>query len=86
MYTLHVYRGPVALVVCKKIFRDDFSIVASDEDCEIVRRVCAGVSKRAARLVAAGLVALVKKINKLDGCTVAVDGSLYKNHPTIEQE
>ena len=71
---------------CKEIFRDVFSIEASDEDCEIVRRVCASVSKRAARLAAAGVVALVKKINKLDGCTVAVDGSLYKMHPTFKDK
>jgi hexokinase len=32
-------------------------------------------------MAAAGIVALVKKIDKLDGCTVAVDGSLYKKHP-----
>ena len=35
----------------------------------------------AACLAASGTVALVKKMNKLDGCSVAVDGSLYKKHP-----
>ena len=85
MHTLHVFnRDSVDLATCKKVFRDEFFIEASDEDCEIVRRVCASVSKRAARLAAAGVVALVKKINKLDGCTVAVDGSLYRKHPTIK--
>ena len=39
------------------------------------------MSTRAARLAASGIVALVKKINKIDGCSVAVDGSLYKLHP-----
>ena len=66
---------------CKKLLKNDFSIEASDEDCEVARRVCEAVSTRAARLAAAGIVALVKKINKLDGCSVAVDGSLYKKHP-----
>ena len=66
---------------CKKIFKDEFSIDASDADCETVRRVCEAVSTRAARLAAAGVVALVRKINKLDNCSVAVDGSLYKYHP-----
>ena len=47
-------------------------------DCEVIRRVCEAVSTRAARLAAAGIVALVKKINKMNGCTVAVDGSLYE--------
>ena len=54
---------------------------ASDADCKTVRRVCEAVSTRAARLTAAGVVALVKKINKQDNCSVAVDGSLYKCHP-----
>lgn len=65
---------------CKKVMKD-FSIDASDADCEAVKRICAAVSTRAAHLAAAGIVALVKKIGKLDGCSVAVDGSLYKKHP-----
>ena len=44
------------------------------------------MSKRAARLAAVGVVTLVRKINKLDGCNVGVDGSLYKEHPTFEHE
>ena len=63
---------------CKKLFKDRFDIEASHKDCEVIRRVCVAVSTRAARLTAAGIVALVKKIDKMDGCTVAVDGSLYK--------
>ena len=63
---------------CQKILKDDFSIEASPDDC-----VCEAVSTRAARLAACGIVALVKKINKLDGCSVAVDGSLYKKHPNF---
>ena len=63
---------------CKKLFKDRFDIEASDKDCEVIRRVCDAVSTRAARLAAAGIVAIVKKIKKTGGCTVAVDGSLYK--------
>ena len=63
---------------CKKLFKDRLDIEASDNDCEVIRRVCVAVSTRAARLTAAGIVALVKKIKKTDGCTVAVDGFLYK--------
>ena len=70
---------------CKRALKDDFSIDASDHDCEVVRRVCEAVSTRAARLAASGVVALVKKINKLDGCSVAVDGSLYKLHPKFPE-
>lgn len=77
---LYLYRDSAE---CKRIFKEDFSIDASDDDCVVVKKVCASVSLRAARLAAAGVVALVKKINKLDNCTVAVDGSLYKMHPTF---
>ena len=63
---------------CKTLFKDHFDIKASDKDCEVIRRVCDAVSTRAARLTAAGIVAIVKKIKRTDGCTVAVDGSLYK--------
>ena len=63
---------------CKKLFKDRFDIEASDKDCEVIRRVCVAVSTRAARLAAAGIVALVEKIKKTNGCTVAVDGLLYK--------
>ena len=70
---------------CKEIFQKNFSIEASDQDCEVVQRVCEAVSTRAARLAAAGIVALVRKIDKIGGCTVAVDGSLYKEHPKFSE-
>ena len=73
-----MHRGAAA---CKSIMKEKFSIIVSDGDCEVVRRVCEAVSTRAARLAAAGIVALVRKINKLYSCSVAVDGSLYKKHP-----
>ena len=66
---------------CKKLFKDRFNIEASHKDCEVIRRVCDAVSTRAAQLAAAGIVALVEKIKKTGGCTVAVDGSTYKRDP-----
>lgn len=68
------------------MMKEEFSIEASAEDCESVRRICEAVSTRAARLAAAGIVALVRKINKIYGCSVAVDGSLYKKHPTFAKK
>ena len=65
---------------CKKWFENRFFIEVSDQDCEVIHRVCEAVSTRAARLAAVGIIALVKKINKIDGCTVAVDGSLYRQY------
>lgn len=64
---------------------EKFSLEASDSDCEVVRRVCEAVSTRAARLAATGVVTLVKKIDKLSGCTVAVDGTLYKEYPKFDE-
>lgn len=62
---------------------EKFSLEASDSDCEVVRRVCEAVSTRAARLAATGVVTLVKKIDK--GCTVAIDGTLYKEYPKFAE-
>ena len=70
---------------CRRLLKDTFAIEASTEDCEVVRRVCEAVSTRAARLAATGVVTLVKKIDKLGGCTVAVDGTLYKEHPKFAE-
>ena len=67
--------------MCKKILKEEFSIDASEEDCRTVQQVCEAVSTRAARLAAAGIITVVRKIDKLSKCTVAVDGSLYKKHP-----
>ena len=58
----------------------------TDEDCRIVRRVCEAVSTRAARLAGAGITTIVRKINRLDQCTVAVDGSLFKFHPQFKHK
>ena len=35
---------------------------ATDDDCRTIRRVCEAVSTRAARLAAAGVIALVRKV------------------------
>ncbi|KAJ3190613.1 glucokinase [Irineochytrium annulatum] len=47
----------------------------------IVKGVCELVGKRAARLSAAGVAAIVTKINRLDGCVIAIDGSLFELYP-----
>ncbi|KAJ3219021.1 glucokinase [Dinochytrium kinnereticum] len=50
-------------------------------DRVIVRAICELVGKRAARLSAAGIAAIVTKINRLDGCVIAIDGSLFELYP-----
>ena len=54
---------------------------SSFNDRRIVKHICELIGTRAARLAAAGLAALVTKMNRLDACTVAIDGSLYEHYP-----
>lgn len=57
---------------------------ASESDIEILQRVCAAVSIRAARLAAAGIATIVKKTENYT-TTIAVDGSLFKKHPQFKR-
>jgi len=51
-------------------------------DRRIVRRICELVATRAARLAAVGVAAVVTKMDRVsDGCTVAIDGSVYEHYP-----
>ncbi|KAJ3140373.1 hexokinase A [Physocladia obscura] len=50
-------------------------------DRRLVKSLCELVGKRSARLSAAGIAAVVTKMNKLDGCTVGIDGSLFELYP-----
>ncbi|KAI6655543.1 Hexokinase HKDC1 [Oopsacas minuta] len=62
---------------------NQFDITPSEQDCQLVRDACVAVSTRAARLSVAGIIALVKKMNRIEGCTVAIDGTLFKKHPKL---
>ena len=53
----------------------------SFNDRRIVKHVCEVIGTRSARLSASGIASLVTKINKLDACTVAIDGSLFEHYP-----
>jgi len=51
-------------------------------DRRIVRRICELVAIRAARLAAVGIAGVVTKMNRVnDGCTIAIDGSVYEHYP-----
>ncbi|XP_053693107.1 hexokinase type 2-like [Sabethes cyaneus] len=52
----------------------------TDEDCANLRYICECVSSRAAHLVAAGIAALINKMDEKN-VTVGVDGSVYRYHP-----
>jgi len=54
-------------------------------DRRIVRRICELVATRAARLAAVGVAAVVTKMDRVnDGCTVAIDGSVYEHYPHFD--
>jgi len=52
----------------------------TDGDCMNVRYVTECISRRSAYLVAAGLTAILNKMNEKD-VVIGVDGSLYRFHP-----
>ncbi|KAI0980947.1 hypothetical protein GJ496_008977 [Pomphorhynchus laevis] len=72
-----------------KRFKKTKSILSSigipkpeDYDCAIVHFVCRLVSKRAAKLLACAVCAVLTKMDKKE-LTIGVDGSLYRHHPTF---
>ncbi|TPX70578.1 hexokinase [Spizellomyces sp. 'palustris'] len=66
----------------KAVLEDILGLQATTvQDRRIVKHVCELVGIRAARLSAAGVAAIVTKMNRLDACTVAVDGSVFQNYP-----
>lgn len=72
----------MALTDIKQLLEDVLQVPNTTvDDRRIVKHVCELVGTRAARLSAAGIAALVTKINRLDGCTVAIDGSVYEHYP-----
>ena len=57
---------------------------ATFDDCTIIQHICKNVSKRAARLSAAGLAVIINRINR-PAITVGVDGSVYRYHPRFKK-
>ncbi|XP_075535605.1 hexokinase-4-like [Dermacentor variabilis] len=53
------------------------------DDITLFRHVCGVVSARAAALVSVCLAELLERVDKPTPVTIAVDGSLYKYHPTL---
>ncbi|OCT88687.1 hypothetical protein XELAEV_18017317mg [Xenopus laevis] len=63
----------------------------NEDEAKKVKKVCRTVSRRAAQLCAAGVAAVVEKIREnrdLDhlDIAVAVNGSLYENHPHFKDD
>lgn len=65
-----------------KLFRS-LGVRAEREDLKTARRVCAAISKRASRISAAAISAIVLKMDPglSRRHTVAIDGSVYEKHP-----
>ncbi|GAB1861739.1 Phosphotransferase [Camponotus japonicus] len=60
-----------------------FGIIPDEDDIKIVQYVCEVASNRAALLVSICVASLLDRIDK-EQVTIAVDGSLYKHHPRLE--
>ncbi|ORX57235.1 hypothetical protein BCR36DRAFT_319461 [Piromyces finnis] len=63
-----------------KLILQDLLLIPSTtpKDRSIVRRIVELASIRSARLTASGIVALITQMNKMDGCTIAVDNFIYE--------
>ncbi len=66
----------------RAILEENFQLSPSAQDIKITQDICAAVSTRAAKLVSAGLAAVIEQTQRKD-LTVAVDGALYKKHPKL---
>ncbi|KAL1422664.1 hypothetical protein MTO96_003842 [Rhipicephalus appendiculatus] len=57
----------------------------TNDDITLLRYVCGVISTRAAVLVSLCLAELLERVDKPTPVTIAVDGSLYKYHPTLRE-
>ena len=55
----------------------------SQQDCAVIKAICGVVTDRTAKLTAAGLAVILKRMKKSD-VTIAVDGSLFRYHPRLQ--
>uniref|UniRef100_A0A8C5HDT9 Hexokinase-2 n=1 Tax=Gouania willdenowi TaxID=441366 RepID=A0A8C5HDT9_GOUWI len=83
--TSYIYDIDTEKLVCTEKVLRGLDLDPTAEDCKATRRVCHIISKRAAHLCAATLVALLRQIRDNKAAeklrtTIGVDGSVYKNH------
>ncbi|XP_043925231.1 hexokinase-3 [Protopterus annectens] len=84
-YISEIEDEKVGLTKAKEILLS-FNLNPSEQDCVIVQKICNNVSTRSANLCAAGLAAVVTRIQrnrhlKHLQTTVGVDGTVYRKHP-----
>ena len=54
-------------------------------EAKIIKKICELVGKRAARLAAASIAAIVQHTGAIkEGCDIGIDGSLYEFYPSFE--
>jgi hypothetical protein len=64
------------------IFSHFFAVETTLAECQFFRALAKLIGRRAARLSACGIAAIVSKMGYLDdGCAVGADGSLYNASP-----
>ncbi|KAJ3014953.1 hexokinase A [Thoreauomyces humboldtii] len=72
----------IELMDVRSVLEDLFGVKKTTlSDRRLVKRVCELIGTRAARLAAVGVASVVTKTNKLSGCSVAVDGSVFEHYP-----
>ena len=59
----------------------EFNIQTTLKDRQWIKKVTILVGTRAARLTAAGIAAMIMKTQSWNGCTVAIDGSVFEHYP-----
>ena len=69
----------------KSVLEDLLKIPSTSlNDRQLVKTICELVSIRASRLSAAAIGAVIQKIHRLEGCNVAIDGSLFEHYPHFQ--
>jgi len=69
-----------------------YNLFGTFSDCKNIIDICETISKRAAKMVAAILCAIVLRINRNQpnnpdkNLVVACDGNLWRKHPTLQQD
>lgn len=82
-YVSEIESDPVGdFTRCREVFAELFGVDChiTDEDCSATRYICELVSRRAGFMAAAGITALLKKMDYKD-VVVAIDGSVFRYHP-----
>jgi hexokinase len=65
----------------RSFMAQEFNIQTTLKDRQCIKKVSVWIGTRAARLTAAGVAAMVLKTQSWNGCTIAIDGSVFEHYP-----